>query len=102
MGAKVGDRPVTLRRLQKVTAESDCQIAYIAGSSEQPVAEGLRALAETPVLTVTDSDRGDARGMIHFAMQQSRVKFHIDSGAAARSNLTLSSKLLALALSVKP
>jgi hypothetical protein len=40
--------------------------------------------------------------MIHFAMQQSRVKFHIDSGAATRSGLTLSSKLLALALSVKP
>jgi hypothetical protein len=101
-GAKVGDRPVTLRRLQTLTAEAGCHIAYIAGSREQPVAEALRAVAERPVLTVTDSDRGEARGMIHFALEQTRVKFHIDAGAATRSNLALSSKLLALALSVKP
>jgi len=101
-GAKVGARPVVVRRLATVTAQSGCQIAYIGGSSEQPVAEALRAVAAAPVLTVTDSDHGEASGMIHFAMQQSRVKFHIDSGAATRSGLALSSKLLALALSVKP
>ena len=73
----------------------------VAGSAEQPVADGLKAVADKPVLTVTDADHGEARGMIHFAMQQSRVKFHIDQGAATRGALTLSSKLLALALSVK-
>jgi hypothetical protein len=101
-GARAGTHPVTLRRLQKLTADAGCHIAYVAGSPEQPVADGLKAVAESPVLTVTDSDHGEARGMIHFAMQQSRVKFHIDQGAATRGALTLSSKLLALALSVKP
>ena len=101
-GVKVGARPLRLRRLQQVTAEAGCHIAYIGGSAEQTVADGVRALAGAPVLTVTDSEHGDARGMIHFALQQSRVKFHIDSGAATRGGLTLSSKLLALALSVKP
>lgn len=100
--ATVGARPVTVRRLTAISAQSGCHIAYIAGSSEQSAADGLRAVAAEPVLTVTDSDHGEARGMIHFAMQQNRVKFHIDSGAATRSGLTLSSKLLALALSVKP
>lgn len=101
-GAQVGARPVTLRRLETLSAESGCHIAYLAGSHDQPVADALHAVASTPVLTITDSDHGEARGMIHFAMQQSRVRFHIDSGAAARSGLSLSSKLLALALSVKP
>lgn len=101
-GASVGARPVTVRRLAVVNAQSDCHIAYIAGSLEQSVADGLRAVATAPMLTVTDSGQGEARGMIHFALQQNRVRFHIDSGAATRSGLTLSSKLLALALSVNP
>jgi hypothetical protein len=100
-GVRAGTHPITLRRLQKLEADSGCHIAYIAGSAEQPVADGLKAVAAKPVLTVTDADHSEARGMIHFAMQQSRVKFHIDQGAATRSALTLSSKLLALALSVK-
>ena len=101
-GATVGARPVTVRRLTTISAQSGCHIAYIGGSADQSVADGLRAVAAAPVLTITDADHGEAQGMIHFAMQQKRVKFHIDTGAATRSGLTFSSKLLALALSVKP
>lgn len=100
-GAAVGDRPISLRRLQKISVADGCHIAYVAGSPEQSVGDGLRAVAAAPVLTITDADRGETRGMIHFAMQQKRVRFHIDAGAATRSGLSLSSKLLALALSVK-
>jgi hypothetical protein len=39
--------------------------------------------------------------MIHFQVAQSRVRFHIDDRAAAESKLDISSKLLALALSVR-
>ena len=100
--ARVGARPLTVRPLTTLSADAGCHIAYIAGSAEQKVADGLRAASAASVLTVTDSEHGAARGMIHFAIQQKRVRFHIDSGAAARSGLTLSSKLLALALSVRP
>jgi hypothetical protein len=55
------------------------------------------------VLTVTDSARDEpARGIINFLIQNNRVRFEIDNGAAAESGLTISSKLLSLAVSVKP
>jgi hypothetical protein len=39
--------------------------------------------------------------MIHFVVAQGRVRFHIDEAAAVRSGLTINSRLLALALSVR-
>ena len=41
------------------------------------------------------------RGMIHFAISDDRVRFHIDLQAASRSGLSISSRLLNLALSVR-
>jgi hypothetical protein len=56
----------------------------------------------TSVLTVTDAARTpNARGIIHFVVQNDRVRFHIDERAAARNGLSISSKLLSLALSVR-
>ena len=55
------------------------------------------------VLTVTDgqADSGDV-GIINFVVRDSRVRFDIDDAAAASAGLTISSRLLNLALHVKP
>ncbi|WP_374577311.1 YfiR family protein [Phenylobacterium sp. J367] len=50
---------------------------------------------------MTDSTRGSTRGMIHFVVFQNRVRFHIDAQQASENGLAISSKLLALGLSVK-
>jgi hypothetical protein len=52
------------------------------------------------VLVVTDSANGADRGQIHFAIDQNRVRFHVDDAAAKKAGLTISSRLLSLALSV--
>ena len=39
--------------------------------------------------------------MIHFVIDDDRVRFHIDLQAASRSRLSISSRLLNLALSVR-
>ena len=46
----------------------------------------------------TDAARGPTHGMVHFVLQNNRVRFMIDDGAASRSGLSLSSKLLSLAI----
>lgn len=94
-------QPLVIRRLAEVRRESGCDIAYVAGSGRQSVVQALQALRGAPVLTVTDSARGGARGMIHFVVFQDRVRFHIDSSQAAQGGISISSKLLSLALSVK-
>jgi len=54
------------------------------------------------VLTITDAP-ADARdtGIINFVIRDNRVRFEIDLDAAARNQLTISSKLLSLATKVR-
>lgn len=92
---------VAVRRLAAVNANSGCHVLFVTGSARQSVREALDAVAGARVLTVTDSAAGQTRGMIHFVVAAERVRFHIDTVQARRSNLQMSSKLLALALSVR-
>lgn len=100
-GQTVNGRPLQARRLDRIDARSGCHLAYLGRSTAQSQAQALAALAGTPVLTVTDSAQGSARGMIHFAVDANRVRFHVDDEAAARAGLSISSRLLGLALSVR-
>ena len=59
------------------------------------------ALQGAPVLTITDARIGSTQGMIHFALRQGKIGFHINDALAARSKLLISSRLLQLALSVR-
>jgi len=55
------------------------------------------------VLTITDGVADPAaRGMINFVIVDNRVRFEIDAGGARRAGLDISSKLLSLAVSVRP
>ena len=101
-GERVGDRPLVVRRLARIDADSGCHIAYLAGSSAQSADAALKALDGRPVLTVTDADgAGSGRGIVHLVLTDGRVRFAIDAGKAAQCGLTISSKLLALASEVK-
>ncbi len=100
-GQVAWSRPVAVHRLAVIGASSGCHIAYIAGSSAQPLGQALAALRRAPVLTVTDAGATKGgRGMIDFALSGDRVTFDIDDAAAAESGLIISSKLLGLARSV--
>jgi hypothetical protein len=92
---------VAVRRMPVVDRAAGCQVLYVSGSSKQSVGQALAAVRGAPVLTVTDAARGPQRGMIHFVVFQDRVRFHIDAAQASESGLAISSKLLALGLSVK-
>ena len=102
-GQSVGQRPIELRRRRTAERDSGCHIMYIAGSAAQSVTEALAVVRGTPVLTITNSVReGRAKGIIHFVIAENRVRFEIDDYAAAQSGLAISSKVLALAVSVRP
>lgn len=98
-GQRVGDRPIALHRMETVQKATGCHAAYLAGSSSQSVAEGLKLLHNAPVLTITDG-RGSG-GMIAFELREQRVRFAIDEDAALDAGLRISSKLLSLAVDVQ-
>jgi hypothetical protein len=101
-GQNVGTHSLVIRRLARVAADSNCQIAYLGGSAVQSPAAALRALDGEPVLTVTDWDgAGGETGIVHLVQVEGRVRFVIDAGRAGQSGLAISSKLLALAAQVK-
>jgi hypothetical protein len=100
-GQHLGRHPIVVRRLERLDADSGCGIAYIGGSHAQSVSDALDAVQGTPVLTVTDEVQGPAHGIIHFVIRGNRVRFIIDDAAAAKNGMTISSKLMRLALSVR-
>ena len=98
----VGTHPVVVKRVPRLEPDTGCQIAYVAGGAVQSRAQALQAVEGAPVLTVTDEGRGaPGRGIVHLLLDGGRVRFSIDAGQADRNGVAISSKLLALAVSVK-
>jgi hypothetical protein len=102
-GEQVRGHPILVRRLPEISRGSGCEIVFAGGSSAQSIQEILDAVAGEPVLTVTDVALGrTANGIVHFVILDDRVRFEIDDRAAAENGLMISSKVLSLALAVRP
>ncbi len=103
-GQSMGGHPVLVRRAPQVDRGGPaCHVLYAAGSKAQSPTEALAAVQGEPVLTVTDEDHGDgSHGVVHFVVQDGRVRFQIDAHAASENGLVISSKLLSLAVDARP
>lgn len=102
-GQRIGERPIALRRMARAERQAGCHIMYISGSTTQSVGEALDAVRGAPVLTFTDANQGsNAKGIIHLVVHADRVRFEIDEYAAAENGIAISSKVLNLAISVRP
>jgi hypothetical protein len=96
---RVGQRNIAVKRYPTLHGPVDCQIMFLAGSAAQPVADELAAVRNAPILTVTDQpDGAKAKGAINFVLRDNHVRFEIDNAAATRNALSISSKLLSLAV----
>lgn len=96
---RVGGRPILVRSIDASEGAGGCHILYLAGNAAT-VRAALNA-APGNVLTVTDSRHAPVRGAIHFVIDNGRVRFHIDRGAAERHGVRLNARLLNIALSVR-
>ena len=91
-------RSLTVRRPTSAEAVAGCHILYVG----QGAGALIPQTAQRPgLLVVTDSATPTERGMIHFVVADARVRFHIDQQAATRSGLSVNSRLLNLALTVR-
>lgn len=92
---------VSVRRVTSADAAGGCHLAFVQGGAPAETGRMLTALGRSPVLTVTDASAGQPRGIIHFTVISGRVRFFIDEASAADRGLSISSRLLALAVSVR-
>jgi hypothetical protein len=101
-GRALGTHPFMVRHLETVTPDSGCQVIFISHLRSQSLSQALNAVRGEPVLTVTDSTADpDSGSIMQFVIDNGRVRFDVNTGEAARNHLSISSKLLNLALAVR-
>ena len=102
-GQHVGERRIVVRHLDNVYRESGCQILFVAGVDPKRVGKVVDSVLGTGVLTVSEVEpAGQTPSIIRFVIADNHVRFAIDVQAAAQNGISVSSKLLSLALTVTP
>lgn len=101
-GRRIGGRHLVAKRLRFDAPFTACHVLYVSGLNPERVAPLLDRVRNVPVLTVSDYDRfAPMGGMVHFFVQDGKMRFAINPAAAQRARLKLSSQLLVVATIVK-
>jgi hypothetical protein len=90
--------------VKRVSADGirSCHLLHISGADGKESIALVQSLNNMPVLTVSDlSGFAQSGGIINFTVEDSRMGFVVNTDAADRAHLRLSSKLLSLAKIVK-
>lgn len=95
----INGHPIVIRRMKTDAQDSGCHIMYLGAGDVLRTVQNPQAARSKGVLTVSDMP---GVGIINFVIKDNRVRFDIDEEAAAQSGIGISSKLLDLALNVKP
>lgn len=100
-GRTAQDKQVVTKLLNKSDDLKGCQIVFIAASERNKLAQLLKTSHQHHALTVSDMD-GFAKlgGAIGLAKSDEKIRFEINLLAAKAAELTVSSRLLSLALAV--
>ena len=79
-----------------------CRILFIDSSERSQLTHTLAALADAPVLTVSEiPDFLSRGGIIQFVLREDRVRFEVNLINAQRIGLMLSSQMLNVASAVR-
>ncbi len=94
-GEAIDNRPLVIERYRSIDEFHNCNILFIGRTEMAQFPRILEALKGRSILTVTDAEEGDPRGvMIRLVTRSNHIRLRIDVGAAKAGNLLISSKLL--------
>jgi hypothetical protein len=96
---RIEGRRIVARRFATMAEYTPCQILFVAASaSPQQKAEAIKMARESAVLLVGEGSGFAKQGAaVNFFIESNRVRFEINTEAARRGQLKISSKLLSLA-----
>lgn len=101
-GKNINGRHLTIRRLKWGQNLRECHILFIAASERKRLPQILESLRGASILTVSELDKFCLQGgLISFVLEENKVRFEINLDVAEQAGLKISSKLLALAKSVR-
>jgi hypothetical protein len=101
-GRSMNGHAVVVRKLRPGDALSKVHLLFIGDDDAADIEKALAAVRQLPVLTVTETARNlRLDSVINFRVVDERVRFEVSLDAAEKSNLKLSSRLLAVAYKVQ-
>lgn len=98
----VDGHPVQVQRVTRNATLRSCHILFVSGPETKSLGMILDKTRGAPVLLVGEAPEFARQGgIVNFVVEQNRVLFEVNPGAAERSQLHISSKLLSLARIVR-
>jgi hypothetical protein len=102
VGKKVKGRTLAVKQVLSAKDLEQCQIVFICPSEKARLSQILGQLKDARVLTVSEIEGfAEQGGIINFISERNKVRFEINTDAAKRTGLNISSDLLKLAKLVK-
>lgn len=102
-GEEIAGHKLTVVRTDSLSKPAGCQILFVSRQEREQLPQVLAAVRTSPVLTVGDTPGFvDQGGIINFTLEGSKVRFEINTEAADRAGIRISSKLLQLARRIVP
>jgi len=90
-----------VQRISSVTEGFDAHVLYVSANYRGDLRETLKAVAERPVLTVTDAPNAlDLGAVVNFMIADRRVRFEVSVLSAQRAGIHVSPELLSVAARV--
>jgi len=96
---KIEGRPITARRFASIAEYKPCHILFVAASANPKEKAAALKMAQGSQVLLVGEDPGFAEqgATINFFIEQNKIRFEINTEAAKREQLKISSKLLSLA-----
>jgi hypothetical protein len=97
-GKLVNGHGIVVRRLKHDGDLKSCQVIFVGAGEAKNIPAILQSLHGTSVLTVGETDGfGRRGGIVNLLLSEGRIHFEVNSHAAERARLQISSRLLSLA-----
>ena len=97
-GRPVGSRLIEVRAQVPASEWRACHVLFLSGADSSRAESAIRGLGTAPVLTLSDVPGFvQLNGMIGLRLEDSRMRFDVNLGAAQRAGLQLNSQMVNLA-----
>lgn len=97
-GKIVKGRELVIERFKEILGLEGCHILFVSSSEKSRLPQILEAIKDMSLLTVGETERfAKLGGIINFFIEENKVRFEINTDAAKRARLQVSSNLLKLA-----
>lgn len=98
-GKPKGSKKYVIKKLASASDASSCHVVYIGKAKSRDLDDVVSSTAGKSVLTITDGNGLAEKGScINFKVVNGRLKFELNQGTVASSNLKVSGQLSSMAI----